>query len=493
MFNLIDQSDILKGLDDQRLQQEMQQPSGAVPPFLILSEISRRKDMRQRFAGELAQQAPKTTVMQDVLAAPPMPGMGPQPGVAPPAGLAAAAQMGGGMPSMGMGAGGGPGFAGGGLVAAGSVPPTDPNDYNALIQRYETDLSNTDAQRKQDAALALLAAGAGIMGGGHSNLGQNLGVGINAGLNAYQTGLNSTDARETNALRGLQDLTSTHNQQALQQLNYNLALRQQQQAEDPTSVQNTPQSIREAQAINAMPDGPAKDTAISIATPYAAQNVQNKKDMANGIADQMVNGTIAPDMSKMYGMGPYILSALGTNHPDFNYKYANLAYQADVKAVGALNTGPQLRIRQGVEQLDETLTNVQQLADQWNGSGFPPFNHAALVAEANNPNDPKKQALATALLAQVDHVTAELGQVYMGGNTPTDAAFKLAKSQLSADWSKATFDEMIKQTKTNLAIRRASLNQVPIVPGSYAPSAPGGGAPATDQTALPDVPWSITP
>ncbi len=482
MLNLIDQQDILKGLDDTALQREMQQPSGGAPPFLVLSEISRRKDMRQRYAGELAMKAPPTTVAQDVLSAPAMPGMGPM--GAPPGGggLAAAAQMGGGAPSP-MPAPGGPGFASGGIVAA-----ADPSvlDYNSLAQKYQSDLDSLPQDRNQAAALALLAAGAGIMGGGHSNLGQNLGVGINAGVTSYQDALKTTDARETNALRGLSDIAANQHNDALQRL-------QEADRMNPNSPANTPQSIREIQYVNGLPDGPEKDAAMKIITPFAVQKSDVGAGQAQQIGDAIISGDQAPTTTGLgYGMSGPVRAYLASKGYDLQGNY--MKYQADLKNISALNSPQQLRVRQGVDQLDETLSNVQQLADTWNGSGFPPFNHASLVAEANNPNDPKKQALATELLAQVDHVTSELGQVYMGGNTPTDAAFSLAKSQLSADWSKATFDAMINQTKQNLAIRRASLNQVGIVPQGVGPaSAATPGAPVGNGTTSTNIPFSIEP
>lgn len=78
MPNLIDQMEILKNLPDGALAGELNQPSGAVPPYLVLSEVNRRKDMRQRFSGQMALQKPQTTVAQDMSSS-----------LAPPSGAAA--------------------------------------------------------------------------------------------------------------------------------------------------------------------------------------------------------------------------------------------------------------------------------------------------------------------------------------------------------------------------------------------------------------------
>tara|TARA_R110000751_G_scaffold147131_1_gene251506 strand:- start:26 stop:361 length:336 start_codon:yes stop_codon:yes gene_type:complete len=49
-MNIIDTEDMIKGLPDAALQKEAQNPSGQAPQFLVVSEIKRRKDMRERYA-----------------------------------------------------------------------------------------------------------------------------------------------------------------------------------------------------------------------------------------------------------------------------------------------------------------------------------------------------------------------------------------------------------------------------------------------------------
>lgn len=61
-MNIVQLQDMLRGMPDDRLQSEMQQPSGAVPQYLVLSEIVRRDKARSSAA-----EAPKTTVVQDVM------------------------------------------------------------------------------------------------------------------------------------------------------------------------------------------------------------------------------------------------------------------------------------------------------------------------------------------------------------------------------------------------------------------------------------------
>ena len=65
-MNILEVEDMVKGLPDDRLQQEAEMPTGQVPQFLVVSEIQRRSDMRQRFA-ERQQQQPQGTVKDQVL------------------------------------------------------------------------------------------------------------------------------------------------------------------------------------------------------------------------------------------------------------------------------------------------------------------------------------------------------------------------------------------------------------------------------------------
>jgi hypothetical protein len=61
-MNLIEISNQLKDVPDQFLMKEVQAPSGAYPSYLVISELTRRKRMRESALKE----APQTTVAQDL-------------------------------------------------------------------------------------------------------------------------------------------------------------------------------------------------------------------------------------------------------------------------------------------------------------------------------------------------------------------------------------------------------------------------------------------
>ena len=143
-MNIVQLQDRLKDLSDTQLQKEMSNPSGSAPQFLILSELKRRKDMRDRFAA--SQGGPEQPPMSEQYSqpnayAPPSQGaalQGPQPASPPPgAGTVSPSRQ----------------FASGGIVQGfqygGSVSPYfgikyGSPEYKALVEqgraRHEADL-----------------------------------------------------------------------------------------------------------------------------------------------------------------------------------------------------------------------------------------------------------------------------------------------------------------------------------------------------------------
>jgi hypothetical protein len=59
-------------------------------------------------------------------------------------------------------------------------------------------------------------------------------------------------------------------------------------------------------------------------------------------------------------------------------------------------------------------------------------------------------AVAHALESQIADLNADIGNIYMGGNTPTDRGLELASKALSADWNDETFHEGLKQARSNV-------------------------------------------
>lgn len=71
MMNIIEVQDNLKNFSEDQLVNEMQTPSGMIPQFLVLSELNRRKRVKDDFAARSAEN--QNTVAQEAIAASGMP------------------------------------------------------------------------------------------------------------------------------------------------------------------------------------------------------------------------------------------------------------------------------------------------------------------------------------------------------------------------------------------------------------------------------------
>ena len=150
-MNILEQEDLVKGLPDQALFQQAENPSGQLPPFLVISEIQRRTDMRKRFesseaqpqgtvADQIVMEGLGATMPQQAPMSPPPGSMLPQGSMPPPAGFAPSpspslSQMEGTFPLMGQGmaAGGILGMSNGGVVRMQSGNRTE--RQQALVRR----------------------------------------------------------------------------------------------------------------------------------------------------------------------------------------------------------------------------------------------------------------------------------------------------------------------------------------------------------------------
>ncbi len=194
---------------------------------------------------------------------------------------------------------------------------------------------------------------------------------------------------------------------------------------------------------------------------------------ATDIADAIERGDQPPTLKGLYRNAAPVRAELARR--GFNLTQAETDWNAVQRHVQTLNGTQQVRLQQAISTAGDSLDKIEGLYNEWKqvglDSGIKIFNHASLIAAKNLPG--RAGAVASALDAQIADLTAELGVVYMGGNSPTDHGLALAKQNLSADWNEQTFAEGLKQARANISIRKNSiLNTQPvgISPNSaYAP------------------------
>ncbi len=221
-------------------------------------------------------------------------------------------------------------------------------------------------------------------------------------------------------------------------------------------------------------------------TQYRTDQLAADKDTVDQVVQGIGNGTLPPDTQGLYRYGAKVkagLAAMG-----FDLTKAQTEYQATKRHMATMN-GPQFtKMRANIDTLSQSLDKVDELATKWDSNGWNPLNAKELESAARNDPGfgwtPEQVATATALKDQINNVTAELAGVYMGGNSPTDHAIDLAKSALSADWTKDQLKAMIKLAKENIRYRQNAMDQVGTqgidsrydpAPSAPAPAAGGGG------------------
>lgn len=184
----------------------------------------------------------------------------------------------------------------------------------------------------------------------------------------------------------------------------------------------------------------------------------------------------------------YVALMAEAERQHFDLAGAATDWTATQKHIASMNSSSQLKLNQSINALPEMLDKVDALAAQFKGGRFPILNKANLAAAKAGAYGSDVAVVANQLSAQIADVTADLGNVYMGGNSPTDHALDLAAKSLSADWDEKVLHKMTDLARSNVQIRQNSIrntgvagasegnpygNQPP--PAPAAPAAPVGG------------------
>jgi len=159
MMNILEKEDLIKGLPDNVLQQQMQAPTGELPQYLLISEIQRRTDMRKSLQEQPKQESVSEQIMMEGIMAnrPPMqPQMQPQMPPMPPQ----MPQMPMEQPPMGMAQGGVVRMANGGVpdVMTGAEFE-EMLDNQGLGQGYISSLAGMSAQELEQYINNLVVSG----------------------------------------------------------------------------------------------------------------------------------------------------------------------------------------------------------------------------------------------------------------------------------------------------------------------------------------------
>lgn len=179
------------------------------------------------------------------------------------------------------------------------------------------------------------------------------------------------------------------------------------------------------------------------------------RDDAKAIADAIMSGAQPPEVTGLYRLAGPVRAELSKQGYDLSK--ANLDWKATQRHLNTLNGAQQTRLRQAIGTAIDSLDVIEDLSNQWKGGRFPVLNKANLALAKNGAFGQNAASIATQLEGQITDVTSELANAYMGGNSPTDHALQLASKNLNANWDQKVLGDMIKLARTNLTIRRNSI------------------------------------
>src|SRR5438093_3424684 len=193
-------------------------------------------------------------------------------------------------------------------------------------------------------------------------------------------------------------------------------------------------------------------------------NVGQQNDVKETVAG-MRDGSLPPQLPGRASK-EYVALMAEAHRQGYDLATAAQDWTATQKHLATLNGAQQTRLRQAILTASDSLGVIEDLATQWDGGKFPLLNKANLALAKAGGLGAKAQQIATNLEAQITDVTSELGNVYMGGNSPTDHALSLAGKNLSADWTKDQLLSAIKLARTNLQIRTNSITNAGAITAS---------------------------
>lgn len=211
-----------------------------------------------------------------------------------------------------------------------------------------------------------------------------------------------------------------------------------------------------------------------------ARPVAGAPAATNNVADAVAGmkaGTLPPQLPSRASKD-YTAILAEAKRQGYDLAAAVTDWQATQKHIATMNGAQQLRLSQSINALPEMLDTVETLAGKWRGGRFPILNRVNLAAAKNGAYGPDVASVATQLDAQIADVTADLGNVYMGGNSPTDHALQLAEKALKSDWSEKVLRDMVGLARNNVQVRLNSIRNTGVAGASannpYAPPAPSG-------------------
>ncbi len=238
-----------------------------------------------------------------------------------------------------------------------------------------------------------------------------------------------------------------------------------------------------AQILQARKDYGQADDRPRVNVNVPSQELADVKESVKG----MVDGTIPPQLPGR-NTKEYTAVTAEAHRQGYDLVKAIQDWTATQKYLSTLNGPQQLKLRQSITALPDLLDSVDTLADKWKAGRFPALNAANLALAKNGAYGNEAATIANSLSTQISDVRADLASIYMGGNSPTDDAFKLAETSLNQNWDNKVLHDMTNLARKNVQIRNNSIKTTgpagtsegnPYAPKPPAQTAPPAAAPSS--------------
>jgi len=211
----------------------------------------------------------------------------------------------------------------------------------------------------------------------------------------------------------------------------------------------------------------------SYENPDAQVNTSTTQNDIDEAVSGIVNGSIPPEISSMTSFRDRtrVIAALTRN--GFDLSKAASEWKSTQKFLASMNSEKQIRLRQALSSVSDALDNVEALSNEFSRSGFTPLNKAQIAVAASGIGP--QADLAREYLGQISIIQDELGQVFMGGNSPTERALELAAKTIgSGDWTQSQMSATIKNIRDNLRYRINAINNADVYTGTAGNQGPVG-------------------
>ncbi len=199
---------------------------------------------------------------------------------------------------------------------------------------------------------------------------------------------------------------------------------------------------------------------------HGGSGAASSPDIIKTLADGMQNGTLPTEFNNLGrgGAAALVKAELVRRGVDVTQKSAQ--WKAEQRAISTLRGPQQLRMIQSLKNVRSSLTRATQLNDELSNvipdnmrTQFPEVNSFTLGLAKGGKFGPEAQKAATNLQSQITLLGTEIGNVTMGGNSPTDQAVRHARDILNSTWSQEQLQSALSLANDNIEYRQNAINQ----------------------------------